>query len=89
MDMGGISGSGPTDVWFAAGTALLHWNGLGFEMHSVPDGNVVTALSGGLGDVFAAGAGGKIYRWNGTQWNPFSPQPTTVDLYSIWAIGWK
>jgi len=82
-----IWGSGPSDVW-AVGAGAQHWDGAKWTRVDTGSGsNELHALSGSASNnVWAAGDGGTVVRWNGLGWSAVT-RPTTDDLYGIWVAG--
>lgn len=79
-----ISIAGANDVWFAGeGATVLHWNGATIE---TAHGGVPAFLDiwgTDVNNLWAVGAGGAIYRYDGNSWLP-QKSGTTSDLQSIW-----
>jgi hypothetical protein len=82
-----IWGSGPSDVW-AVGAGTQHWDGAKWTRVDAGSGsNELRALSGSASNnVWAAGDGGTVVRWNGLGWSAVT-RPTSDDLYGIWVAG--
>jgi hypothetical protein len=84
--VGGIWVGSPTDVWVTRYQSVEHWDGTTWS--SIALGYNMGALSGpSTTEVWGAGTGGNISRWNGRTWAPVvqSQLPYGVDV--LWASG--
>jgi hypothetical protein len=73
-----VTGSGPTDLWAAAGGALLHGDGSSWVVALGPQdvgGTVFDVWASAPDDVWALGGDTFIHHWDGTGWTTEDPAP--------------
>jgi hypothetical protein len=82
-----VSGTGPSDVWAAGDSVLLHYDGTSWtvpavnsELQNLLQGSVGTTNPVWVGlwarapkEVYFGSRNGSIGRWDGTQWNQITP----------------
>jgi hypothetical protein len=93
----GISGTGPSDVWVAGDSTVLHYNGTAWSLVPTPTvGRLkgVTAIS--PTEVWVVGENGTMAHFDGATWRAVDSGTTTV-LNGVWgsspgdvfAVGWN
>jgi alpha-tubulin suppressor-like RCC1 family protein len=81
-DLHAIWGTSPSDLFVTAGTQIWHYNGVAWSQQAtLPNG--LYGLWGTSGsDVWAVGAAGMVYRYDGTTWNAAS-SPTSQPIFAV------
>jgi hypothetical protein len=88
MDLRGLWGSSPKDLFLAGGGgSLLHFNGASIDQHlpkaAVTQKHLNAVWGRSDNDFFVVGAAGTILRYDGAKWAA-QVSPTTVDLHGVW-----
>jgi hypothetical protein len=85
----GMSAVSASDIWFAGGYNITHWDGTAASTVTNP---FATVDWGGVfarnaTNAFAVGNDGRIASWNGTAWSIDSRKPAgfTSDMHGVWA----
>jgi hypothetical protein len=82
----GIWGSSDSDVWFAGGTELAHWDGATFSTKATPGGLTLYSLGGSAADdVWAVGLAGALAHRDATGWQAMDPGVGNTFLSGVWA----
>jgi hypothetical protein len=88
-----VTGSGPSDVWVAAGGALLHNDGSIWRTALTPaqvGGRIWDIWAPSPDDVWVLGGDALIHRWNGAGWHTENPPlrgATTPEMRAISGTG--
>jgi len=97
LDIYGLWGSGPKDVWavgvsypdnlFADSGIVFHYDGSSWKRWPSFGASQLDGVWGsGPNDVWAIGFNGDLVHWDGSVWSP-PPGPPRITLYSVWASG--
>jgi len=78
-----IWGASPDDIFVTAGSQVYHWDGSAWVSQLTAAGTMYSLWGTSAVDVWAVGASGLIYRYNGTNWTQqFSPTGNLIR--SVW-----
>jgi hypothetical protein len=79
-----VWGASANDVWFGAGTQMLHWDGAAITaVSSPPVDTLLSAWGFSASDVWAGGGGGGLIHWDGKLWSSM-PAGSTLYIYGLW-----
>ncbi len=87
----GVFAFSTNDIWFCAGGAPVHWNGVNYTMYHLWDMGVLGQTDGGVikiwgsssSDIYFVGRTGTIVHYNGTSWTKIE-SGTDLPIQDIW-----
>ncbi len=87
----GVFAFSTNDIWFSAGGAPVHWNGVTYTMYHLWDMGVLGQTDGGVTkiwgrssyDIYFVGRTGSIAHFNGTSWTKIESS-TKIKLTDVW-----
>ncbi|HEU4559012.1 MAG TPA: hypothetical protein VFS20_14225 [Longimicrobium sp.] len=83
----GVSGTSDRDVWVAAGSELLHYDGGTWRRYPADGANRLFGVWAATPDLaYAVGTGSTVLRWNGSEWNRVQIPDFvgTPEFYAVW-----